>query len=81
MNTSSISHIYMDLPGGKEPACQCRRHKTQVRALGSSPGSGRSPGGGSGNPLQYLCLENPMDTGTQEPVRLQSMGLQRVGQD
>ena len=27
----------------------------------SIPGSGRSPGGGSGNPLQYSCLENPMD--------------------
>ena len=31
---------------------------------GSIPGSGRSPGGGNGNPLQYLCLENPMDRGT-----------------
>ena len=29
--------------------------------LGSIPGSGRSPGGGHGNPLQYSCLENPMD--------------------
>ena len=27
------------------------------------PGSGRSPGGGNGNPLQYSCLENPMDGG------------------
>ena len=31
--------------------------------LGSIPGSGRSPGGGRGNPLQYSCLENPMDRG------------------
>ena len=30
---------------------------------GSNPGSGRSPGGGNGNPLQYSCLENPMDGG------------------
>ena len=30
---------------------------------GSTPGSGRSPGGGNGNPLQYSCLENPMDRG------------------
>ena len=30
---------------------------------GSIPGSGRSPGGGHGNPLQYSCLENPMDRG------------------
>ena len=32
--------------------------------LGSIPGSGRSPGEGSGNPLQYSCLENPMDEET-----------------
>ena len=31
--------------------------------LGSIPGSGRSPGEGNGNPLQYSCLENPMDWG------------------
>ena len=32
--------------------------------MGLIPGSGRSPGGGNGNPLQYSCLENPMDRGT-----------------
>ena len=31
--------------------------------VGSIPGSGRSRGGGCGNPLQYSCLENPMDRG------------------
>ena len=31
-----------------------------VGGLGSIPGSGRSPGEGNGNPLQYSCLENPM---------------------
>ena len=31
--------------------------------MGSIPGSGRSPGGGHGNPLQYSCLDNPMDRG------------------
>ena len=31
--------------------------------LGSIPGLGRSPGEGNGNPLQYSCLENPMDGG------------------
>ena len=45
---------------------------------GSIPGSGRSPGERIGNPLQYSCLENPVD---REPGRLQSMGLQRVGHD
>ena len=32
-----------------------------IRDAGSIPGSGRSPGGGHGNPFQYSCLENPMD--------------------
>ena len=34
-----------------------------MRDAGSIPGSGRSPGGGHGNLLQYSCLENPMDKG------------------
>ena len=34
-----------------------------VRDTDSIPGSGRSPGGGHGNPLQYSFLENPMDRG------------------
>ena len=34
-----------------------------IRDMGSILGSGRSPGGGHGNPLQYSCLENPMDRG------------------
>ena len=34
-----------------------------TRDMSSVPGSGRSPGGGHGNPLQYSCLENPMDRG------------------
>ena len=35
-----------------------------VRDSGLIPGSGRSPGGGCASPLQYSCLENPMDGGT-----------------
>ena len=50
-----------------------------LREAGSIPRSGRSPGGGHGNPLQYSCLENPMQE--EEPGGLQSMGLQRVGHD
>ena len=34
-----------------------------MKQAGVVPGSGRSPGGGHGNPLQYVCLENPMDRG------------------
>ena len=34
-----------------------------IRDVGSIPGSGSFPGGGHGSPLQYSCLENPMDRG------------------
>ena len=49
----------MDFPGGsdgKESACN-------VGDPGSIPGSGRSPGEGNDNPLQFPCLEDPMDRG------------------
>ena len=46
---------------------------------GLIPGLGKDPGEGNGNPLQYSCLENPMDRGVW--CRLLSMGLQRVGHD
>ena len=36
---------------------------SDLRNTGMSPGSGRSPAGGHGNPLQYSCLENPVDRG------------------
>ena len=52
------------------------RANAGVRDAGSIPGSGRSPGGGHGNPLQYSYLENPMD---REPGRLQPIGSQRIG--
>ena len=44
------------------------------RDSGSIPGSGRSPGGGTDNPLQYYCLENPMNR--REPGG--PTGLQKV---
>ena len=37
-----------------------------IRVVGSIPESGRSLGGGHGNPLQYSCLENLMDRGAQQ---------------
>ena len=49
--------------------------------VGLIPGVGRSPGGGHGSPLQYSCLENPMDRGAEEPGGLQSIVLDRVGHD
>ena len=44
---------------GEEPTCQCRRHTR----CGFDPCLGRSPAEGHDNPLQYSCLENPMDRG------------------
>ena len=41
-----------------------------VRDAGSVPGFGRSSGGGHGNPLQYSCLENPMDRGAWQATAL-----------
>ena len=53
---------------------------------GSIPASGRSPGGGHGNSLQYSCLENPNILAwripwTEKPGRLLSIGSLRVGHD
>ena len=48
------------------------------RDLGLISGSGRSPGGGNGNPLQYSCLENPI---SRVAGWVNSMKLQRVGHD
>ena len=42
-----------------------------VRDTGLVPGLGRSPGGGHGHPLQYSCLENPMDRGAWQALRSQ----------
>ena len=49
-----------------------------LRDTSSIPGSGRSPGGGHGNSLQYSCLENPMDRGAWQA---KSIGLWRIRQD
>ena len=45
---------------GKESACNTE----DTGDVSLSPGSGRSSGEGNGNPLQYSCLENPMERGT-----------------
>ena len=51
--------LRVDFPGGSD----CKASAYNVGDLGSIPGSGRSPGEGNGNPVQYSCLENPMDGG------------------
>ena len=47
------------MPGGSD----CKASTYSAEDLGSIPGSARSTGEGNGNPLQYSCLENPMDGG------------------
>ena len=48
---------HWDFPGGSDSKASAYN----AGDPGSIPGSGRSPGEGNGNPLQYSCLENPMD--------------------
>ena len=62
MKIAFIGHVHLTASkpfssDGKASACN-------AGDLGSIPGSGGSPGEGNGNPLQYSCLENPMDGGT-----------------
>ena len=60
---------------GKEPTCDVE----DAGDAGLIPGSGRSPGGGHGNPLQYSCLENPMDRGAwQAAVHRVTMSWTRL---
>ena len=59
LSNFASSSLLQSLTGGshsKESACN-------AGGLGSIPGSGRSPGGGRGNPLQSFCQENPMQRG------------------
>ena len=51
--------LFLGFPGGSEG----KESASNVGDLGLIPGFGRSPGRGHGNPLQYSCLENPMDKG------------------
>ena len=60
--TYELIYIYVytyGFPGGSE----VKASASYVGDPGSIPGSRRSPGEGNGNPLQYSCLENPMDGG------------------
>ena len=70
-------YCFLGFPGGSVvkilPATQ-----VATRDMGSTPGLGRSPGGGHGNPLQYSCLGSPMDIGAWWATPIVS---QRAGRD
>ena len=70
-----ISDLYMNakgFPGNSDSKESAHNAGDQ----GLIPGSGRSPGEGNGNPLQYSCLENPMDRGAWQAT---VHGVSRVG--
>ena len=54
---TDCNYLALCFPGGSE----VKASAWNAGDLGSIPGSGRSPGEGNGNPLQYSCLENPME--------------------
>ena len=62
----SLDALLKGFPGGS----MVKNPPINAGDTGLIPGSGRFPGGGNGYPLQYSCLENPID---REPGRLQSM--------
>ena len=66
-----FSYSFSHRSVGKESACN-------VGDPVLTPGSGRSPGEGNGNPLQYSCVDNPMDEGTWQAT---VHGVTRVGHD
>ena len=79
---SRMSAVKIDLTNLRFILNQSLRYKASSCSAGDSgsiPGLGRSLGGGNGNPLQYSCLENPMDGGAW--CRLHSIGSQRVRRD
>ena len=57
--TKKLCYIYMGFPGSSDS----KESPYSAGDLGSIPGPGGSPGEGNSNPLQYSCLENPMDRG------------------
>ena len=64
----------MGFPGGTSGK-NLPANAGDIRDAGPMPGLGKPPGGVHGNPLQYSCLEDPMDRGAW------SIGSQRVGHD
>ena len=70
-STMDLAMGFLRGSDGKDTACN-------AGDPGSIPGSGRSPGEGNGNPLQYSCLENPVDKGAWGA---ESLGLQRIRHD
>ena len=70
----NVSHVIWGFPGGsdgKEPVCN-------AEDLGLIPGSEKAPGEGTGNPLQYSCLGNPMERRAW-PATIHGITNSRIG--
>ena len=70
--------MFYHIDGRFPPSSVSKESACNAGDTGLIPGSGRSPREGNGNPLQYSCLENPMDRGT---LRATVQGVARVGHD
>ena len=72
ISQSPLTVLYLDCGGEHmqmyllKPGSEVKASASNAGDLGSIPGSGRSLGKGNGNPLQYSCLENPMDGEAQQ---------------
>ena len=73
----NICHLIRGFPGGSA----VKNLPASAGDLGLIPGSGRSPREGTGNPLQYSCLGNPMDRGACSLAGYSSWGHKRVRHD
>ena len=70
LKTESLLYVYI-LGGASQAVLVVKNlpaNAGDIRDMGSIPGSGRFPGGGHGNPLQYSYLENPMDRGAWKSI-------------
>ena len=72
-------YMTLNINGASLEAQSVKNLPAMQETRGSIPGSGRSPGEGNGNPLQYCCLENPMDRGAwQAPVHGVEMSISSI---
>ena len=70
LNPKKDLEVSLEVYGGFPPSSVSKETACNAGDLGSMPGSGKSPGEGNGNPLQYSCLGNPMVRGAWQATVL-----------
>ena len=68
MRIRGVIHLSTELMPGGSVVKRMPANARDAGDMGLIPGSGRSPGEGNGNLLQYYCVENPMDIGAWEAI-------------